>query len=170
MLFDKSALSPYIRFGCLSVRYFLWKAKWLATKNPAIQTVVKQLSQKLLDREFYFVMAKQVPIFLVNCICTVPWSVHVYQVPNYDTIENNPICLRLPWEHDSDMFSRWKEGRTGYPWIDAAMRQLHKEGWIHHCLRYSPCIGGMGCEVCPKESLTLCSRCCYVIINNVLRI
>lgn len=62
------------------------------------------------------------------------------QVPNYDTIENNPICLRLPWEYDPEMFSRWKEGRTGYPWIDAAMRQLHKEGWIHHCLRYSPAI------------------------------
>ena len=60
MLFDKSALSPYVRFGCLSVRYLLWKAKWLAKSNPAVEKVVKQLSQKLLDREFYFVVAAQV--------------------------------------------------------------------------------------------------------------
>ena len=60
MLFDKSALSPYVRFGCLSVRYLLWKAKWLAKSNPAVEKVVKQLTQKLLDREFYFVVAAQV--------------------------------------------------------------------------------------------------------------
>ena len=59
-MFDKSALSPYVRFGCLSVRYLLWKAKWLAKSNPAVEKVVKQLTQKLLDREFYFVVAAQV--------------------------------------------------------------------------------------------------------------
>ena len=58
------------------------------------------------------------------------------QVPNYDITENNPICLQLPWEQDPAMLVLWQEGRTGYPWIDAAMRQLRKEGWIHHILRY----------------------------------
>jgi cryptochrome len=115
MLFDKSALSPYVRFGCLSVRQFIWKAKWIAMSNPAAETVVKTLSRKLLDREFYFIMASQ--------------------VPNYDITENNPICLQLPWENDPSLLATWKEGRTGYPWIDAAMRQLRKEGWIHYCLR-----------------------------------
>ena len=33
------------------------------------------------------------------------------------------------------MFALWREGRTGYPWIDAALRQLHREGWIHNYLR-----------------------------------
>lgn len=66
MLFDKSALSPYVRFGCLSVRYFLWKAKWLAKSNPAITHVVKQLSQKLLDRDFYFMVAAQVRVYRVE--------------------------------------------------------------------------------------------------------
>lgn len=60
MLFDKSALSPYVRFGCLSVRYFLWKTKWLARSNPTLDVVVKQLTHKLLDREFYFIVAAQV--------------------------------------------------------------------------------------------------------------
>ena len=60
MLFDKSALSPYIRFGCLSVRYFLWKTRAISKNSPAVENVVRQLTQKLLDREFYFVVASQV--------------------------------------------------------------------------------------------------------------
>ena len=60
MLFDKSSLSPYVRFGCLSVRYFLWKVKWLSKGNSHMERVVRQLARKLLDREFYFVIAGQV--------------------------------------------------------------------------------------------------------------
>lgn len=30
---------------------------------------------------------------------------------------------------------RWVEGRTGFPFVDAAMRQLRSEGWLHHVLR-----------------------------------
>ena len=58
------------------------------------------------------------------------------QVPNFDCKHHNPICFQLPWGEDSNLVEVWKEGRTGFPWIDAAMRQLKKEGWIHHCLRY----------------------------------
>ncbi|EEB96886.1 hypothetical protein MPER_03894, partial [Moniliophthora perniciosa FA553] len=36
-----------------------------------------------------------------------------------------------------DRFLAWKEGRTGFPWIDAIMRQLRQEGWIHHLARHS---------------------------------
>lgn len=35
-----------------------------------------------------------------------------------------------------EWFQRWKEGRTGFPWIDALMRQLKQEGWIHHLGRH----------------------------------
>ena len=60
ILFDKSALSPYIRFGCLSVRHFLSKVNFMAKSNSAMEKVVRQLSHKLLEREFYFVFASQV--------------------------------------------------------------------------------------------------------------
>jgi cryptochrome len=36
-----------------------------------------------------------------------------------------------------EWFQRWKIGRTGFPWIDALMRQLRSEGWIHHLGRHS---------------------------------
>ena len=64
VLFDKSALSPYVRFGCLSVRHFLWRTKMIAKTNPAVEKVSKQLMQKLLNREFYFVVASQVCLSL----------------------------------------------------------------------------------------------------------
>ena len=58
------------------------------------------------------------------------------QVPNFDSYDND-ISFQLPWEKDRHLFSLWKNGKTGYPWIDAAMNQLHREGWIHLCLRYN---------------------------------
>jgi deoxyribodipyrimidine photolyase len=60
MLFDKSSLSPYIRFGCLSVRYFLFEVKKLASKDPMMEPLLKDVTGKLLQREFYCTVAKQV--------------------------------------------------------------------------------------------------------------
>ncbi len=41
----------------------------------------------------------------------------------------------LPWRHDEEIFQRWCEGRTGFPLVDAAMRQLRQTGWMHNRLR-----------------------------------
>ena len=38
----------------------------------------------------------------------------------------------LEWENDETLFAAWKEGRTGYPIVDAAMRQLNTEAWMHN--------------------------------------
>ena len=39
-------------------------------------------------------------------------------------MEPNPICLNINWRTDERQLRQWKEGMTGYPFIDAAMRQL----------------------------------------------
>jgi len=52
-------------------------------------------------------------------------------------MEGNPICRQIPWDTDDRLFTAWKEARTGYPWIDAAMTQLREEGWIHHLARHA---------------------------------
>ena len=39
------------------------------------------------------------------------------------------------WRYNQDEFNAWKEGRTGFPIVDAAMRQLLNEGWMHNRLR-----------------------------------
>lgn len=46
-------------------------------------------------------------------------------------LETDPI----PWRHDEKEFRLWCEGRTGYPLVDAAMRQLQQTGWMHNRLR-----------------------------------
>ncbi len=42
---------------------------------------------------------------------------------------------RFPWENNEDWFAFWKEGQTGMPIIDAAMRQLNQTGWMHNRCR-----------------------------------
>ena len=71
MLFDKSALSPYIRFGCLSVRYFLFEVKKLANKDTAVEPLLKDVTGKLLQREFYCTVAKQVNKALHYSVCVI---------------------------------------------------------------------------------------------------
>ena len=46
------------------------------------------------------------------------------------------MCKQIPWDTNEEYLAAWKEGRTGYPFIDAIMTQLRKEGWIHHLARY----------------------------------
>lgn len=83
-----------------------------------------------------------------------------YGTPNFQRIRGNPVCRYIDWglqnqydeetgeqkieleigeeeQEDWEKFIAWKEGRTGYPWIDAQMRKLKKEGWIHHLARHS---------------------------------
>ncbi|MDF5415575.1 FAD-binding domain-containing protein, partial [Vibrio parahaemolyticus] len=42
---------------------------------------------------------------------------------------------KIQWSYDEKAFERWKTGTTGYPVVDAAMRQLNQTGWMHNRLR-----------------------------------
>jgi len=42
---------------------------------------------------------------------------------------------QIPWPNDQRLFDAWREGRTGYPIVDAGMRQLRNTGWMHNRLR-----------------------------------
>jgi len=53
----------------------------------------------------------------------------------YDSMAGNPICLQIPWNENEAQLEKWKTGQTGYPFIDAGMRQLLQEGWMHHFVR-----------------------------------
>ena len=53
-------------------------------------------------------------------------------------MESGPFQRRfesIRWENRDDYFSAWKEGRTGYPIVDAGMRQLNQTGWMHNRVR-----------------------------------
>ena len=52
------------------------------------------------------------------------YNVCGHGTPHFDRMEGNPICKQIPWESDAALLGAWREGRTGYPWIDACMTQL----------------------------------------------
>jgi deoxyribodipyrimidine photo-lyase len=63
-----------------------------------------------------------------------------YQSAIYHFPESSFRSLRqefeaIEWNEDGDELEAWKQGRTGYPIVDAAMRQLESVGWIHNRLR-----------------------------------
>jgi deoxyribodipyrimidine photo-lyase len=62
----------------------------------------------------------------------------VMAMPNYADANGRPNFDRLPWrkgpEADADMLA-WQQGRTGYPIVDAGMRQLWTTGWMHNRVR-----------------------------------
>jgi deoxyribodipyrimidine photo-lyase len=49
--------------------------------------------------------------------------------------EFQPRSRELTWSRDETGFAAWAEGRTGFPLVDAGMRQLHREGWMHNRAR-----------------------------------
>lgn len=113
-----TVLSPYLKFGCLSPRLFhsrlvaLYRAAKGAHSKPPVS-----LRGQLLWREFFYTVGSH--------------------TPNFNRMAGNPLAKQIPWDTNPASLAAWKEGNTGYPWIDAAMRQLREWGWMHHLARHS---------------------------------
>lgn len=73
------------------------------------------LMGQLMWREFYYVAAAA--------------------EPNFDKMVGNKMCRQIQWHSNDQLTSAWANGRTGYPFIDAIMRQLRQEGWIENSAR-----------------------------------
>ena len=55
--------------------------------------------------------------------------------PFYAEMDRNPICIDIPWYDIPNQLAAFEEGKTGFPLIDAGIRQMKQEGWIHHIIR-----------------------------------
>lgn len=110
-----SRLSPYLRFGTLSTRRCFEDGLAAITADPSKKQGVSKWLDELIWREFYNAILVHHPHVLSGC-----------QRPEYDALE---------WSGDDDHFQAWCEGRTGYPFVDAGMRQLRSTGWMHNRLR-----------------------------------
>ncbi|KAK3927894.1 Cryptochrome-1 [Frankliniella fusca] len=117
LLGPSTSQSAALSFGCLSVRKFYWAVHDMFNKIYDGHTQLNQsITGQLIWREFFYTMS--------------------IKNPYYGEMERNPICLNLPWKENSeDLAKKWENGLTGYPFIDAVMRQLHQEGWVHHVAR-----------------------------------
>lgn len=109
-----SKLSAYLSIGAISVRQCFQAAMTIPNglDNPGVKTWVTEL----IWRDFYRHIMHGFPE-----ICR-------YKAFKIQTDQ-------LPWKHDSRLFEAWCQGRTGYPIVDAAMRQLRETGWMHNRLR-----------------------------------
>ena len=98
-------LGVHLRHGTLSVRKLA----------RAARDINATYLNELIWREFYMQV-------LFHC----PQAVDTAFKPKYD---------KIPWRNNEDEFERWCEGRTGYPIVDAGMRELNKNGYMHNRVR-----------------------------------
>ncbi|PBP28602.1 cryptochrome-2 [Diplocarpon rosae] len=133
-------LSPHLHFGSLSIREFYWRVQDVVDsfKGKASQPPVS-LTGQLLFRDMYFgAQAELGYLFgqtMYNSHCRfIPWH-----LPS--KVDHGTKLVTGEYHIDSpqaeEWFQRWKNGMTGFPWIDALMRQLRQEGWIHHLGRHA---------------------------------
>jgi len=114
-LLSKESLSPYFRFGCLSVRLFFARVQQYTSNTNDGHKFFCRVKRNLLLREY---------------------SYHVAMAtPNFDKQKDNPRCLPINWDCENDLLSAVVKGKTGIPFIDAAMMQITTEGWAHYLAR-----------------------------------
>ncbi|KAH8127418.1 hypothetical protein ACSS6W_002970 [Trichoderma asperelloides] len=133
-------LSPFFHFGALSVRLFYWRVhEVVESHGKGASTPPESLIGQVLFRDMYFaaqaVLGQSFAQTATNPYCRfIPWH-----LPS----KRDPATGLATGEYHIDKpeaeawFQRWKAGVTGFPWIDALMRQLKEEGWIHHLGRHS---------------------------------
>jgi deoxyribodipyrimidine photo-lyase len=103
---DKTSyLSPHLRFGTVSIR----KIVQLAIKENSV------FSGELIWREFFMQI--------------------LYNFPNVVTRNFNSKYDDIHWRNNEKEFERWCNGETGYPLVDAGIRQLNETGYMHNRVR-----------------------------------
>jgi deoxyribodipyrimidine photo-lyase len=113
-----SYLSVHLRFGTVSIRTLAREAHAAMQRGGDAANGAKTWLSELIWREFYFMILHHHPHVVGNAF-----------KPAYDAIE---------WASGKTAdanFQAWCEGRTGYPLVDAAMRQINQTGYMHNRLR-----------------------------------
>lgn len=112
-----TGLSPYIKFGCISIREAHATAKEAMGRGSI-------LVQQLFWREFYYNIAYSFPEVLKGQIDGKQHNMFVH-----GKFEKNK------WNTENADFQKWARGQTGIPIVDAAMRCMNTTGWMHNRLR-----------------------------------
>ena len=110
-----SRLSPYLRFGAISVRECVRAGLALATAEAEAEEGVRTWIDELVWREFYHAILDAHPRVLDGAFREA-----------YDALE---------WDENPDRLQAWQGGMTGYPIVDAGMRELAATGWMHNRAR-----------------------------------
>ena len=134
-------LSPHHHFGSLSVRLFYWRVMDVLSMYPKGKQskIPANLIGQLLFRDMYFGAQAQLGWSFAQTVGNAQCRFIPWHLPSKVNPKNNLITgsYEIDSEEAEVWFQRWKFGKTGFPWIDAAMRQLRHEGWIHHLARHA---------------------------------
>ncbi|HIK27399.1 MAG: deoxyribodipyrimidine photo-lyase [Oscillatoriaceae bacterium SKW80] len=112
-----SGLSAALKFGAVGIRT-VWAASVNALEksgNEEARASVQTWQQELAWREFY--------------------QHAMYHFPELAAGAYRQPFKNFPWQNREDYFQAWCEGKTGYPIVDAAMRQMNQTGWMHNRCR-----------------------------------
>jgi deoxyribodipyrimidine photo-lyase len=112
-----SRLSPHLHFGEISPRQ-IWHALRQHADAQKISETVWRSSQYLAEigwREFAHHL--------------------LFHFPHTPTEPLRPDFKKFPWRTDAVLLKAWQKGRTGYPIVDAGMRELWTTGWMHNRVR-----------------------------------
>lgn len=101
-----SLLAPHLRFGSVSIRKII---------KEIVTSTNDTFLNELIWREFF-----------MQILWHFPQTVNQSFRPKYDAIV---------WENDETLFKKWCEGKTGYPFVDAGMRELNSTGHMHNRVR-----------------------------------
>ncbi|WP_426615489.1 cryptochrome/photolyase family protein [Bradyrhizobium sp. McL0616] len=110
-----SGLSPHLRFGELSPRQVWHAARFAAAEDPALAPGIEKFLSELGWREF----------------CRHLLHDH----PNLATENLQTSFDDFPWKADKKALAVWQRGRTGYPIVDAGLRELWHTGVMHNRVR-----------------------------------
>ena len=112
-----STLSAALKFGTIGIRT-VWQMAAQAmetSRSDETENNIRTWQQELAWREFY-----QHALYFFPELADGPYR---------------EVFKDFPWSNDSDHFQAWCRGETGYPIVDAAMRQLNQTGWMHNRCR-----------------------------------
>lgn len=101
-----SKLGVHLRFGTVSVRKIA----------QATASLSETFLNEIIWREFYHMISWQFP--------------HVNQHKSF-----KPLYDEIKWRNNEDEFEKWCAGKTGYPIVDAGMRELNETGFMHNRVR-----------------------------------
>jgi deoxyribodipyrimidine photo-lyase len=112
-----SRLSAHLAWGTIGIRavYAATADAFAAAEDDAARESVREFQSQLAWREFY-----------AHVLAANPEVV----TENYKDYEND-----IEWRTDPEGLEAWKAGNTGYPIVDAGMRQLRQEAWMHNRVR-----------------------------------
>lgn len=109
-----SRLSPFLHHGEISPRQ-VWHASLRAAVGTPLEYQMEHFQRELVWREFSYYL--------------------LYHSPSITEQNLQPKFDRFPWRQDAESLTRWQHGLTGYPIVDAGMRELWQTGYMHNRVR-----------------------------------